>query len=112
MANFITLTGFVANEPQTKGTTGKFSVHFYDTKREGNPVYSYMTVKVFDFSSLPKKGDIVNVIGTFHKYTWNEKEYCEIWCNYDGWSKVERRTKESSEAVDEPVGSTSEDIPF
>lgn len=112
MSNFIALTGFVANEPQVKGNAGRFSLHFYDTKRDNNPVYSYISVKVYDFSSLPKKGDLVNVVGSFHKYSWNDKECTEIWCNYDGWSKVERRPpKEKQANSKDAADNQSEELP-
>lgn len=111
MANFISLTGFVSNEPQAKGNVGKFSIKFYDTKKDGKAVYSFMTVKVFDYSSLPVKDEIVNVVGTFHKFTWQEKEYCEVWCNYDGWSKIERRNKENSNVNDNAQSAVSKQQP-
>lgn len=112
MANFIALTGFVTSEPQTKGNVAKFSIKFYDTKKDGNAVYSFMTVKVFDYSSIPAKDDIVSVTGSFHKYKWQEKEYCEVWCNYDGWAKVERRPKEGSHDKEPVAEPESADIPF
>ncbi len=98
MANFISLTGFVSSDIQISqnGKNCSFSISFYDTRRNNEPVYSFMTVKVFDFSATPRKKDLVNVIGSLHKHTWNGKEYTEIWCNYDGWSKVERRNREDS----------------
>ena len=98
MANFISLTGFVSSDVQisSNGKSCSFSINFYDTRRNDEAVYSFMTVKVFDFSATPKKKDLVNVCGSLHKHIWNGKEYTEIWCNYDGWSKIERRNKENS----------------
>lgn len=94
MANTVTLTGFVDDEPQTKNNVGRFSISFFDGKdKDGNPVYSHQTVKVFDFSALPEKGNLVLVTGKLHKFKYNEKIYDEIHCNYDGWATVQRRPK-------------------
>ena len=111
MANTITLTGFVQDEPETREDTGKFRIAFFDGKdKEGNPLYSYQTVKVFKFSSLPSKGNLVIVTGRLHKFKYNDKYYDEILCNYDGWALVQRRPKE--EQADEPIAENSDDIPF
>lgn len=111
MANTVVLTGFVADEPQVKDNVGKFQISFFDGKdKDGNGLYSYQTIKVYDFSALPEKGDLVLITGRLHKFKYNEKYYDEIRCNYDGWAKIQRRPKE--EQSDEPIEESSDTIPF
>ena len=110
MANTVTLTGFVADEPQIKNNIGKFRISFFDEKdKEGNKLYSYQTVKVFDFTSLPVKGNLVLITGKLHKFKYNDKYFDEIQCNYDGWALVQRKQKEVE--ADEPI-EESDEIPF
>lgn len=92
MPNSVTLSGFVADEPQVKDNMCRFSISFFDGKdSNGDVIKSYQTIKVFDFSAMPKKGDLVIVSGKLHKFKYKDKIYDEVLCNYDGWAVIQRR---------------------